>query len=1285
MSLISSVGTARPDTIGPYRILDVLGQGGMGVVYRAEHADTGERVALKTVRLPQTSELSGIRGEILALTRVRHPGVVRILGQGVDGGLPWYAMEMLEGRTLTDYHDTLWGGVSRAEKTNSTNAGVIEARLPSEEETVRATTAAAKDDSVKVTRRIRPTIPLAPVANGRLGDVLTLVHRLCGSLSHIHGKGIVHRDLKPANVFIRNDGAPVLMDFGLVSRFRGAVGRESLEVAGMMVGTAAYVAPEQIRGYLVDARADLYALGVMLYELCCGRRPFLAEIASHVLDQHLFDPPLPPSQLVDGVPTKLDDLILRLLAKRPRDRFGHADDVAGALVELGVQGEGVREEEVRPRAYLYRPELAGRQETLEELHDCIEKAREGHGRMVLIAGESGVGKTFLVAEAARAAMRRGLRVVTGECLPVKVSDGTGIDLKGAPLHPFRPLLQTIADRCRELGRERTESIIGRWGKVLAPYQPALLHLPGFAAQPEPPELGAEAAHRRLLEALAETLAAFAAEEGPLLLILDDLQWGDELSLSFLNSLAPDFVDDKRLLIVGTYRTDESAALASLIRKPGHRRVELGRLDEKTVGTIVGDMLAMASPPAPFVRFLARQSEGNPFFVAEYLRTAVAERLLYREAGAWRFSGEESMQARFEMLPLPRSVRELVGRRLSGLGDRGRALVEAASVLGREVDADLLHDAAGIAEDDALEHLKDLAARQVLEVIEEAGRYRFVHDKLREITSQQIAPERRRKLHHAAANALERKLTRSGAMAQQYGELANHWVEAEVWPKAVEYLEKAGEQALRDFSNREAAEFFEAAVELSAKLGAPVGRLRMTRWERSLVEAHLGLGESEKGQLHAERALRHAGRPMPSTTAGWLLVLLWQILVRVVQSWFPARFKVRDPVKRQLTLEAAYVSNRMLEPFFLANKPIHGTCCGMRNLNLAEQVEPSAALARGYAFMCMIVGLTPLQKVAQAWSERALAIAEKLGSDTALIYCLARTSCYSISVGRWAEAEERLRRGADLALASGDRRQLEEVLSILGVGLHANGRFTDSIGACRQVLASAAQRGDEETQCWARSVLGENLARVGREEEALEALAESRPWVESEAPESEAIWWSGAVALGRLQSGDSEGARHAAGEGLVRMQRQRPVQYYMGATVSIIAEVYLALWEAAANAESASVRELAESAHSACDILAGFSRLLPYARPAALRWRGLAEWLSGRSSAAHRTWARALAEAERLQMPYEQARTHLEIGRHLDGPARRTHLTASSERLSGLKAARDLRRTLDEAERRAPGN
>ena len=807
----------QPLTFGPYEVLALIGKGGMGVVYQARHGETGEEVAIKTVRAATQGLLQRIRREVLAMSRAKHPGLVRFIATGLGESVPWYGMELLQGTTLHDYM----------------MCTTVETRSVSRVESPSSMSAAATVGKPAI--GYRPSaIGQKPAAESRepaadLSGFLTLMARVCSALAYLHGEGVVHRDLKPQNIIIRPDGTPVIVDFGVASRF-GAVGRETLDVSGKVEGTPAYMAPEQIRGEYVDARADLYSVGCILYEGVTGRVPFAATSYKEVMEAHVHAVPVPPSLLVENVAPILNDLIVRLLAKNPRDRLGHARDVVAMLAELGADS-GSWLAEKPGRDYLYRPRFVGREQSIKELQSHIRRAHEGENRCVFLRGESGVGKTRVIQELARNLENAGVRVFTGECLPINVAtpDG-GPDVRAGLLHPFRPLLQAIADRCLESGQREFDRLIGPRAAILSAIEPNLQAMaPGnrqLAVSSQ--EAGPDRSYQ-LLDALGQTLVEFA-RRSPCVLFLDDLQWADELTLKFLDLLQAGAWEGTGLAVVATYRSEEEHAALRLYQHlfTTAPLVKLDRFDESVVGEIVRDMLGVPEIDTRFVQFLAQRSEGNPFFIAEYLRTTVAESLLSRDqTGRWRLAPLADL-ARIEKgltLDQPGSLRQLVARRLEGLPAHARTVVELAAVLGRDLDGALLQAVSLLDEADFLDAITALVTRQVF-VESQAYQFRFDHDKLREIAYEQVSPERRRNLHRQVAVVIEERSRGREDFRQHYSALAHHWrrsladrlAEPEATSRAIDYLEKAAQQALLTGLLRQAVEF---GLEAARLLGVDV--------------------------------------------------------------------------------------------------------------------------------------------------------------------------------------------------------------------------------------------------------------------------------------------------------------------------------------------------------------------------------------------------------------------------------------------------------------------------------
>jgi predicted ATPase/serine/threonine protein kinase len=808
--------SASPLVYGPYRILGLIGRGGMGIVYRARHEATRREVALKTVRVRQRDILHRFRRELHAMSRIRHRGLVPILETGQDQGQPWYAMELLQGMTLHDHLRQAWNA--------STSEG---GRLPCSTPSA-APTEPLHDPRPSSGGTTRPhglsdrPMPLSPAA---LQDFLTLIARLCAVLAYLHGEGIVHRDLKPRNIVVRPDGTPVLFDFGLASYF-GACGREQLTVGGKFEGTPEYMAPEQVLGEYVDARADLYAVGCILYEGVTGHVPFPERGTDSFLDACIRDTPLAPSRLVQGVPEALNELILRLLAKRPRDRIGHARTIMAALARLG--GEiGDWSTDLAARDYLYRPGFVGRDALLELLERRIfEESQEAGGRCLFLRGRSGSGKTRLIMEVACRLERLGRTVITGECLPLGAGNGEGPGVRSRPLHPFRAVLQAVADACLELGPAEADRLLGPRAKVLAVCEPSLAALPGQEHYPDPAPQAHDDVRVRLMDALADTLAAFARRT-PFVLLLDDLQWADELTLNFLALFHLGTWKTPGLAIVGTYRSEDGRVVA---RGCGGvfadiPVVDLNPLEEARLHDIIREMLGSDEPYERFVRQVARRAQGNPFFVAELLRAAISREMLYRdEDGRW--SVRLPWSAEDEELPLPESLHDLIVHRLDGLSSSGRNVLETAAVFGREVETDLL-ECAGLPDAGLMIALQELLAAQVLEACPN-GVYRFLHDKLREVVYTRLPAGRRRELHRNAALTLETRYSGDEDFARHSPSLAHHWQQSinedEAEPdrvaRALDYLEKSAGQTTQSGLMLEAVEHGLAAARL---LGADVPR------------------------------------------------------------------------------------------------------------------------------------------------------------------------------------------------------------------------------------------------------------------------------------------------------------------------------------------------------------------------------------------------------------------------------------------------------------------------------
>jgi serine/threonine protein kinase len=256
---------------------------------------------------------------------------------------------------------------------------------------------------------------LAQAEEHRLGieDVLRLGAELCRALEHAHSRGVIHRDVKPGNVYLGEEDQALLGDFGLaVSLDRTRLTRE-----GMMVGTAAYMAPEQALGKPPDERSDLYGLGGLLYETLAGRPPFVGDDAVAVISQHLNTSPVAPKWHSPDIPRPLEALVLRLLEKDPEARPASAAQVRELLqaIESAPSEAAAEPVEANPLDRLASGVFVGREPELTQARDCLDAALSGRGQLLLLVGEPGIGKTRTAEELTTWARMRGAQVLWGRC------------------------------------------------------------------------------------------------------------------------------------------------------------------------------------------------------------------------------------------------------------------------------------------------------------------------------------------------------------------------------------------------------------------------------------------------------------------------------------------------------------------------------------------------------------------------------------------------------------------------------------------------------------------------------------------------------------------------------------------------------------------------------------------------------------------------------------------------------------------------------------------------------
>ncbi|HEY3115341.1 MAG TPA: AAA family ATPase, partial [Chloroflexota bacterium] len=753
---------------GRYQVKQFLGEGGKKRVYLVHDGQLDRDVAFALLK-SEGLDLDGLvrmRREAQAMGRLGdHPNVVTVHDIGDENGQPYIVSQYMAGGSLQS---------------------VIEQ---------------AEDHRLALDRAL---------------EIAAAISR---ALEHAHAHGVIHRDLKPGNVFLaaglpakrdtsldpssestpRTLGTAKLGDFGLAT----AVDRSRLTQAGMVVGTASYMSPEQATGGEVTARSDLYSLGCLLYELVVGHPPFVGDETVAIISQHLHAPPVAPSWHRPDCPPGLEALILRLLEKDPAKRPQSAAEVREALTAVSpspqpspARGEGVLAPAAGGLDPVYRQAFVGREQELGQLQAAFDAALSGQGALVAVVGEPGIGKTALCEQLATYAAVRGGKTLVGHCYE-----------EGSLSLPYLAFVEALRTYVLDQEPGRLKEQLGTGASEVA----RIVSEVRDRASVEPRQAAGdpEEDRWRLLQAVTNFLRS-ASTVQPLLLVLEDLHWADRGSLDLLLHMARSLTGS-RLLVVGTYRDAEverghplSNTLAELRRNTAFARIPLRGL---TVDEVHRMMNIIRGQEVPWSRAEAihRQTEGNPLFVQEVLRYIVESGQLVRQGDRYvRVDGGDPDTG------IPEGLRDVIGKRLSHLSEKTNQLLAIAAVIGREFRLDVLQQVAGpstgsvqgLSVDEIDTALQEATERAVVDERPATGvlAFRFTHAFFRQTLYEEIFASRRLRLHQQVARGLETIYARR--LEEHASELAEHFAQSTDsadLEKALHYSELAAQRSSQVFA------------------------------------------------------------------------------------------------------------------------------------------------------------------------------------------------------------------------------------------------------------------------------------------------------------------------------------------------------------------------------------------------------------------------------------------------------------------------------------------------------
>ena len=895
-----------PPAFPGYDLLGELGRGGMGVVYRAYDRKRGRHVALKTMQGLDPAALSRFKQEFRRLADLAHPHLVTLYDLLSDGRQWCFTMELVEGTDFFTYVRAADGGGS--------------------ETTVDGLTPA------------------------QLGRLRACARQLAEGVLALHEHGTLHRDIKPGNVLVTKEGRVVLLDFGLAA---------DLDRAGLyqstvhhLVGTALYMAPEQAACEPVSPASDWYALGVMLYQALTGRAPFEGRFLE-VLTRKQQTDPLPPGELALGVPEDLNQLCVDLLRRDPRARPSGGEILRRLGAQVGEAAPAVAPKSLPGSGMPF----IGRERHLEALTAAFRRAQQGRTVCVYVHGRSGAGKSALVQHfLEEVAGPEGAVILAGRCY----------ERESVPYKALDSLVDALNRYLRHLPVSETHALLPRDVAALARVFPVLQWLEGVVPSPrnQPEVSDPQGARRRALAGLRELLAR-VGDRRPLVLFIDDLQWGDVDSAELLaDVLRPP--DAPVLLLIGSYRSEDRARSAFLrafqerrepCEGPDCREMAVEPLDPVQGQQLAAALLeAEGAAAAERAEAIARESAGNPFFIHQLVQ--------HLRAGG---GCAEPVAAPSGNVALG----DVLWSRVRCLPEDARRLLEVVAVAGRPLTQ---QDACGAADLDPAERagLQGLRAARLIRGTGSTEREEIetYHDRIRETVVARLSPEALREHHRRLAAVLE-----AGSRTDPEV-LATHFREAGDGARAGKYYAEAAAQAARTLAFDRAAKLYRLALQwqttpgperhrLCVQLGdalAHAGRggaaaeqyLAAARdvagpeqleLQRRAALQFLSSGRVEDGLATLRSVLGSVGMRMPATPLRALGSLVWrraQLRLRGLGH----RGRAADPVPTEQLARldvclAAAIGLSMIDT-------VQGACFQTRALLLALQAGEPMRLARALA-------------------------------------------------------------------------------------------------------------------------------------------------------------------------------------------------------------------------------------------------------------------------------------------------------------------------------------------------
>lgn len=926
-----------------------------------------------------------------------------------------------------------------------------------------------------------------------VSEMLQVGRCVLTALRELHQHGCLHSNINPSNLIVNPE---TLVD-GVTLVDGGLWDGDQCDSSGENLNVALYLAPEQagLIDCAVGVPADLYAVGLILFECLSGRPPFQESSAGLVLLQHMTAKVPRLRELLPGLPRAIDDLIQHLLRKDPRDRYQSAQAV---LADFELIMSAIASGDADPllviglsdkRRTLTAPAFVSRRRELDELYVHLGRARDGNGGLVLLEGKSGQGKTRLLAELAQRGTEDSFRVF--RCQAQDQVGQKPLQLLEGIVDELSTTLKTDSEFVAEL-RDR----LGDHRDALAAALPELSFLRESSTAPQlVPEAFGEA---RSIEALACFLESIGSPKRPALIIIDDCQWADEMMVRLIarwNARRQADQDGVRhvMLVVGI-RSDQIEAGHRLFKLQTTAHLKLSAFGPDEIRQVVE---SMAGPlPQEALDLVLKLSDGSPFMASAMMYGLTECGALVAENDGWRFE-----PLAVSDLNSSNSAAQMLLRRIELLHPNTIELLSTGAMLGKEFELGMTSSLTKHGDNEMTAALEEARQRNLIWLRPSGTHAAFVHDRIREALLDRLPAEERRELHSRAALYLKHH------HPDRVFELAYHFDEAGDSASALEYALNAAEQAraLHSLAVAEqqyriaqrgaqsasdhvkygiaiglgqclmlrgqydsAAPEFESAAELAQ---GPLARAQATC---KLGELAFKRGEMEAATHAFEQALRQLGRWVPRNSVTMFFCFLWEALVQTLHSMFPRLLTSRSKAQPTESELLGYrIFSRLAHGYWFTQSKTHVLWTHLRGMNLAEYYAPTLELAQSYSEHAPAMSLLPWYSRGVAYACKSHAIRVQLGDLWGQGQSLHYLGIVLYCGSRYRECIEKCREGVRLLERTGDFWEVHIARYQMAAALYRLGELETAVDEARRIHESGLELGDFQASgisldVWARA-------------------------------------------------------------------------------------------------------------------------------------------------------------------------------------------------------------------------